>query len=90
MGRIPQLRGRVADQVPEDGLRHFVADADNRIPAQIPARPHPLPWTNAPTGVSHLVTDANGEIVYCGPDSAQLVRLYNAAQELADKEPRGE
>ncbi len=52
--------------------------------------PHPLPWTNTPTGDDHLVTDANGEIVYVGPDSAELVRLYNAAQAEAEVDHRGQ
>lgn len=44
---------------------------------------HPLPWTITPTGDDHIVTDANGEIVYLGPDSAEVLRLYMAAVEHA-------
>ncbi len=42
---------------------------------------HPLPWTIAPTGDDHIVTDANGELVYIGPDSDELMRLHTAAVE---------
>lgn len=42
---------------------------------------HPLPWIIAPTGDDHIVTDVKGELVYIGPDSGEVVRLYNAAVE---------
>ena len=40
---------------------------------------HPLPWWNAPEGGENHVSDAEGRLVYSGPDAAEMFRLYTDA-----------
>jgi hypothetical protein len=37
---------------------------------------HPLPWWNTPSGGENHVSDAEGRLVYNGPDAAEMFRLY--------------
>jgi hypothetical protein len=38
---------------------------------------HPLPWQNRPSNGENHVSDADGRVVYDGPDPAEMFRLYD-------------
>jgi hypothetical protein len=40
---------------------------------------NPLPWWNTPSGGENHVSDADGRLVYNGPDAAEMFRLYTDA-----------